>query len=353
LSCEEAKKNLMPVIAYIGGTRLIFGVSDSVNEGPEYLLDHDVVLVTINYRLGALGFLSTGTEDASGNLGFKDQVLALRWIRDNIEKFGGNSSMVTLMGWSAGGMSAMLHMVSPMSQGLFHQAIIMSGSVPPQIDIPTNQLSLARKQAKLLKCPRKDPKKMVECLKNKKVKEIVDTTTDFYEYDVNPWYIWYPVIEPDFGQERFLTGDPYTLIKSGNYSKVPTVIGRLSDDFFFLTPYIFENKDRREDWNITANFHGHAEVCFMYDRTNSTKTFEFAKEIYKVYIRQYVAYLDVHYFVWMFDEAIAAYGIHRFVELTYKNSETYYYYNKHVGSNYKYFNFWADNDPSERRACKY
>lgn len=69
---------------------------------PEYLLEHDVVLVTGNYRLGPLGFLSTEDNECPGNFGLKDQVMMLTWVRMNIDKFGGDSSSVTIFGESAG-----------------------------------------------------------------------------------------------------------------------------------------------------------------------------------------------------------------------------------------------------------
>jgi carboxylesterase type B len=70
--------------------------------GPEYLLEHDIVLVTGNYRLGPLGFLSTEDEHCSGNFGFKDQLMMLEWVQMNIEKFGGDGNSVTIFGESAG-----------------------------------------------------------------------------------------------------------------------------------------------------------------------------------------------------------------------------------------------------------
>lgn len=82
--------------------------------GLEYWLDHDIVLMTFDHRLGSLCFLSTGTVDCPGNFGLNDQVMALKWVRDNIASFGGNPDSVTLMGYSAGGFSVTLHMISPM-----------------------------------------------------------------------------------------------------------------------------------------------------------------------------------------------------------------------------------------------
>lgn len=80
-------------------------------------MDRDLVLVTLNYRLGLLGMMAAGTKEYSGNAGLKDQVLALRWVQENIVRFGGDPNMVSIMGNSAGGMSVTLHMVSPMSKG--------------------------------------------------------------------------------------------------------------------------------------------------------------------------------------------------------------------------------------------
>lgn len=115
-----------PVIVYIhpGGFYSVSGQSKNF-AGPQNLMDQDIVLVTINYRLGTLGFLSTGTKDYPGNAGLKDQVMALRWVKLHIANFGGDPSSVTLMGYSAGGMSVSLHMVSPMSKGI----VILSVSI--------------------------------------------------------------------------------------------------------------------------------------------------------------------------------------------------------------------------------
>lgn len=99
--------------------------------GPDYLLMADIVLVTINYRLGALGFLSLKDESLGvpGNAGMKDQVMALKFVQNNIHHFGGNPNNVTIFGHSAGGSSVSWHCVSDRSKGLFQKAIIMAGSV--------------------------------------------------------------------------------------------------------------------------------------------------------------------------------------------------------------------------------
>jgi para-nitrobenzyl esterase len=92
------------------------------------------VLVTVNYRLGALGFLELGSLDpaeaGSGLVGLLDQVAALEWVRDNIAGLGGDPGNVTVFGESAGAFSASLLLAMPRARGLFHKAIVQSGSAP-------------------------------------------------------------------------------------------------------------------------------------------------------------------------------------------------------------------------------
>ena len=97
---------------------------------PDFLITEDVVVVTINYRLGLLGFISFDDPslDIPGNAGLKDQVMALRWVQKNIDKFGGDPNDVTIFGQSAGAVSVHLIVLSPLAKGLFHKAIAQSGS---------------------------------------------------------------------------------------------------------------------------------------------------------------------------------------------------------------------------------
>lgn len=82
----------------------------------------------MNYRLGPFGFLSLGTPEYSGNMGLKDQLLAIRWVNENIEQFGGDKSAITLFGESAGAASTHFHVISSASRGLFQRAIVQSAS---------------------------------------------------------------------------------------------------------------------------------------------------------------------------------------------------------------------------------
>ena len=104
-------------MVWIHGGGFYSNTGQSVWFGPDYLMDHDIVLVTMNYRLATLGFLSTGDKFAPGNYGMKDQVQVLKWVQDNIQFFGGDPLQVTIAGQSAGAASVILHMISPMSRG--------------------------------------------------------------------------------------------------------------------------------------------------------------------------------------------------------------------------------------------
>lgn len=164
---SEAQPNpKKPVIVFIhpGGFYSLSGQSKNF-AGPQYFMDRNLVLVTFNYRLGTLGFLATGTAQAPGNMGLKDQVQLLRWIKLHISRFGGDANAITLLGYGAGALSVTLHMVSPMSQGLFQRAIVMSGAATGQWSLPLHQMDVAKKQAALLQCNTEDLGDMLHCLR--------------------------------------------------------------------------------------------------------------------------------------------------------------------------------------------
>lgn len=153
---------LKPVIAFLHGGG--FELGSSIEYGPELLMERDIVLVTIQYRLGAFGSLAVETREIPGNANFKDQNLALRWIKSHIIKFGGDPERVTLAGLSAGSHSATAHMISPMSKGLFRNVIALSGAMPWQINLATNNIETARALAARVNCPTESTADMVRCL---------------------------------------------------------------------------------------------------------------------------------------------------------------------------------------------
>jgi len=123
----------LPVMVWIHGGALIQGASSVPGYDVPALVNEGVVVVTINYRLNAFGFLPhPALEDPTGNFGLKDQVFALQWVQDNIGDFGGDAGNVTIFGESAGGHSVLSLLVSSVrNSGLFHKAIVQSGSYSP------------------------------------------------------------------------------------------------------------------------------------------------------------------------------------------------------------------------------
>jgi carboxylesterase type B len=115
-----------PVLVWIHGGGMFMGSKEDFNISSFAM--NGVVAVAINYRLGPWGFLRV-SRDIPGTYGFLDQVQALKWIKENIASFGGNPNLVTIQGQSAGGRSVISHLISPLSQGLFHRAHIMSGPI--------------------------------------------------------------------------------------------------------------------------------------------------------------------------------------------------------------------------------
>ena len=120
-------------------------------------------------RLGPLGFLYEATELIPGNVGLRDQVMALEWVNANIEYFGGNSDSVTIFGESAGSLSVALHLLSPLSNGLFQRAIIQSGEALNPAWAPISQknaLKYAHLLAKELNCDLEDTEIKLKCMQD-------------------------------------------------------------------------------------------------------------------------------------------------------------------------------------------
>lgn len=136
----------LPVMVWIHGGALVMGSGIDYDGGP--LSSKGVVLVTINYRLGPLGFfahpeLTSEGGGSSGNQGFRDQIAALAWVQDNIERFGGDPDNVTIFGESAGSWSMSVLQASPMARGLFHKVIGQSGArFIPLLDLNTERWGL-------------------------------------------------------------------------------------------------------------------------------------------------------------------------------------------------------------------
>jgi para-nitrobenzyl esterase len=118
-----------PVLVWIHGGAFVMGTAATpLYNGTSFAARHDLVVVTLNYRLGLLGLLPDRT--GAGNWALLDQIAALRWVRDNIAAFGGDPASVTVVGESAGAISIATLFAMPAARGLFHRAIVQSGASP-------------------------------------------------------------------------------------------------------------------------------------------------------------------------------------------------------------------------------
>ncbi|XP_061188779.1 acetylcholinesterase-like [Saccostrea echinata] len=203
---------LFPVMVWIHGGSYRYG-SGSEFDGRILASRGGVIVVTVNYRLGALGFLSTDDSVTSGNQGLLDQVLALKWVNRNIRHFGGNPDQVTLFGQSAGGASVSLHMFSPLSNGLFQALIPQSGCAlsPFSIYRPPHSITMTtRNLALMLQCPVNSSQALVDCLRQKSAHDVVNT------YPKHPQMIaaFAPRVDG-----YFIHDVPENLLDKGNFNK--------------------------------------------------------------------------------------------------------------------------------------
>jgi para-nitrobenzyl esterase len=171
----RAGSPLVPVMVFIHGGSFTSGdgYHDGTYDGSNWASNHpELIVVTFNYRLGALGFLAlpelagNSTQNRTGNYGLADQVAALQWIQRNIAAFGGDKNRVTVFGESAGGFSVSTHLVSPLSVGLFQSAIIESGAgiVASYWQPLTNTIANSQNWVEQIGCPSSGPT-VVSCLR--------------------------------------------------------------------------------------------------------------------------------------------------------------------------------------------
>ncbi|XP_059120206.1 acylcarnitine hydrolase-like isoform X2 [Peromyscus eremicus] len=213
----------LPVMVWIHGGGLALGLA-SVYDGSKLAAIEDIMVVTIQYRLGVLGYFSTGDEHARGNWGYLDQVAALRWVQQNIAHFGGNPDRVTIFGESAGATSVSSLVLSPMSKGLFHGAIMESGVATMPGFVSQSEVVYTM-VANLSGCNQMDSESMVGCLRGKSEEEMLDITKVFK-------------IMPAVVDGVFFPKHPKELLVSADFRPVPSIIGVNNDEFGWDIPMV-------------------------------------------------------------------------------------------------------------------
>ncbi|XP_012215168.1 juvenile hormone esterase-like isoform X1 [Linepithema humile] len=236
------------VMVWIHGGGFSSGSGDSSLYGPDYIIQKDVILVTLNYRLGVLGFLNLNDEVAAGNQGLKDVVMALQWVQKNISKFGGDPENVTIFGESAGGTIVHYLAISPVAKGLFHKAISQSGVAtnpwafterePPS----TNKgFQLAEKLGKVTT----DAKVAYEFLKKIDAKKLrlVEQKTLTTKMEKQQFFLSFSPSMDYESSNPFFPKDIKTLIRRG--VKVPFLLGYNNCEGSYFISIIYNNQKRK------------------------------------------------------------------------------------------------------------
>jgi len=227
-----AKKR--PVMVWIHGGSWTSGSGNGENDiyGPHNLLDRDIVLVTINYRLSVLGFLSTEDAAAPGNYGLLDQVMAMKWVKENIEGFGGDRTSITIFGQSSGAVSVHGHILSPRSKGLFESAIAQSGSALCPWAILNYVGNYTKQLGVHMNCPTSSSVQLVQCLRTKNATDFIQFQKDLQVIDGSPTAFG-PRIDVE-RREPFYPMRPEDIIRSGSFNHVPFVTGVTTNEAGFV-----------------------------------------------------------------------------------------------------------------------
>lgn len=242
---ENKTTNLLPVMFWIYGGGWVQG--DEFNFGiynVKHLIEmHDIIIVSVNYRLGPFGFMALEELAAespiksTGNYGLLDQVLGLKWVRDNIEAFGGDKNRITIMGESAGAISVCWHLASPLSTGLFSGAIMESGTCdsPWFFRSYSNSQSFSRLYASVHGCNNTSGQDLLKCLRT------VETGDFMAMKNISGVPGFHPKFYPVFSWAAAIDGTalpdlPISIIRKGKFNNVPLLIGTNHDEGTILVP---------------------------------------------------------------------------------------------------------------------
>ncbi|XP_063708883.1 juvenile hormone esterase-like [Culicoides brevitarsis] len=322
----ESKEKL-PVMFWIHGGSFKSGSGDSEYYGPEFFMEEEVVIVTINYRLGFLGFFSTNDKAAQGNYGLKDCVEALKWVQNNIEAFGGDREQVTIFGESAGGASVHYLTLSPMANGLFRAAISQSGSALNPWSFQDDPKRIAYEAGTFLNLTFSNTEELVKGIREIDDPKIFVKFVGVAEDNQLPAFLqpipFSPCVEPEDSEEtRFLTETPLTIIQEKKFNKNikyisgsndkemllgipqlnanPNFLQKLNENPHFLLPY---------EWHIDPDSEAAADII-----DNIRKVYFHGQNI-----------TDTMDFIKYSTDRVFGYGIQKTAQLHSQSHEVFYY----------------------------
>ncbi|XP_044617451.1 liver carboxylesterase-like isoform X3 [Equus asinus] len=221
---ELTKKSRLPVMVWIHGGALMVGGA-STYDGLALSAHENVVVVTIQYRLGIWGFLSTGDEHSPGNWGHLDQVAALHWVQDNIANFGGDPGSVTIFGESAGGESVSVLVLSPLAKNLFHRAISESGVAFTAGLVQKDSKAAAQQIAVFAGCKSTTSAVIVHCLRQK-------TDDELLELSLKMSHPFLPAVVDGV----LLPKMPEEILAEKKFNTVPYIVGINKQEFGWIIP---------------------------------------------------------------------------------------------------------------------
>lgn len=218
-----SEENLVPVLVYIHSGAYSGGNGNMAMF--YYLARHDVIVISFNYRIGAIGFACLGTEDIPGNAALKDQVAALKFINKYIKKFGGDPTKVTLAGFSVGAAMAELLALSKATNGLIDKLILESGSALSPFAINRHPIDTAKNLAIAIGYNNTGKiKDLNEFLLNADMKDMAINSKNFYL--TNSTFGLAPCIESNIkNTEAILTDSPLMILRKGDYKQIPLLTG--------------------------------------------------------------------------------------------------------------------------------
>ena len=226
---------LTTMVWIYGGSFTYGSITLDVYDGTYLALKENVIVASMQYRMGVHGFLYTGTEGAPGNVGLRDQQMAMKWIYNNIEYFGGDKSKINLFGESAGSASASYHLILPSSMPYFTNAIMQSATFFAHwaVNSPENVLSKTRTFAKLLNCDDDDMNELLDCLKQVDAMELENKQWLLNDTNVGVFGI---VVDGEF-----FPNNPTYQLSSGNFKDADILLGVTKDEGEYFLVYHFQD----------------------------------------------------------------------------------------------------------------
>ncbi|XP_047004792.1 acetylcholinesterase-like [Schistocerca americana] len=232
-----AASGSLPVMVHIHGGSFRTGSPSS--GAPDYFVEKGVVMVSVAYRLGALGFLSLQNDDIPGNAGLKDQVLALQWIQRNIAAFGGDPSRVVVFGESAGGSSVSHLLLSPATKGLFSGVIMESGVATTPWALTDKPRERAYRMAEALGFQAQggnhtddDDARLAAFLRSVNYSDLAtddSVALSHFEKRCPVHLAFVPVVEPP-SDSAVIIDPPADVLRAGSYNQVPIILGVTSGE---------------------------------------------------------------------------------------------------------------------------